>query len=322
MKHALQPIRPRLQRSQLAVPGANPGMIEKAAKTEADYVFLDLEDAVAPDDKAQARKNVIAALGDIDWKGSGKSVSVRINGPDTHYMYRDVVDVIEQAGEHLDGILVPKVSAQEDVHMIETLCEQIECAKNLRRRIAVEALIESALGMVNVEAIARRAIAPGGRLEALHFGVGDFAASCRARTTSIGGLNPDYPGDPWHSALTRMLTACRAYGLRAVDGPFGDIKDAGGFLESAERAAALGMDGKWVIHPSQIELANKVFTPPPEEVARAKDILRALESAAEAGQGAAQLEGKMIDAASKRMAENVVAIADLIAAGELAQQKK
>jgi len=309
------PVRARLQRSELAVPGSNPAMIEKAAGSDADYVFLDLEDAVAPGDKLQARKNVIAALGDIDWRARGKSVSVRINGLDTHYMHRDVTEVVAQAGQYLDSILVPKVAVPGDIYVAEVLCAQLETEFGLKRRIAIEALIESALGMANVEAIARHAAAPGGRLEALHFGVADFAASCRARTTAIGGLNPDYPGDQWHAALARMLTACRAYGLRAIDGPFGDIKDAAGFLLAARRAAVLGMDGKWAIHPSQIAPANEVFTPPPGEVARAENILRALSDAAEHGQGAAQLDGKMIDAASKRMAENVVAIAALIAAG-------
>ncbi|MGR3912955.1 MAG: aldolase/citrate lyase family protein, partial [Gammaproteobacteria bacterium] len=184
------PVRARLQRSELAVPGSNPAMIDKAAGSDADYVFLDLEDAVAPADKAQARKNIIAALGDIDWKARGKSVSVRINGLDTHYMYRDVVDVVAQAGQYLDSILVPKVAVPGDIYMAEVLCAQLETEFGLKRRIAIEALIESALGMANVEAIARQRGAPGGRLEALHFGVAGFAASCRARTVAIGGLNP------------------------------------------------------------------------------------------------------------------------------------
>jgi citrate lyase subunit beta/citryl-CoA lyase len=278
-------------------------MFEKAANSGADFVFLDLEDAVAPGDKVQARKNVIEALQDIDWQGMGKTVSVRINGLDTHYMYRDVVDVVEQAGQHLDTILIPKVGVAADVYMVDAMVTQIEEAMGIGHRIGLEALIETTLGMANVEDIARSS----DRMEALHFGVADYAASCRARTTNIGGLNPDYPGDQWHEGLSRMLVACRAYGVRAIDGPFGDFKDPDGFLLGARRAAALGYEGKWAIHPSQIELANQVFTPPAEEVDRARRILVALEEAAAEGRGAAQLDGRMIDAASARMAENVVA---------------
>jgi citrate lyase subunit beta/citryl-CoA lyase len=162
--------------------------------------------------------------------------------------------------------------------------------------------------MANVEAIAQSSR----RLEAMHFGVADYAASCRARTVSIGGLNPDYPGDQWHAALSRMVVACRAYGLRAIDGPFGDFKDPEGYILGAKRGAALGIEGKWAIHPSQIALANEVFTPPPAEVERAKRILTALEEAAREGRGAAQLDGRMIDAASARMAQNVVEMAEAI----------
>lgn len=300
----------RLQRSELAVPGSNPALFEKALHSAVDYVFLDLEDAVAPDDKAQARKNVIAALRDLDWRGAGKTISVRINGLDTHYMYRDVVDVVEQAGDRLDTILIPKVGVPADVYMVEAMVNQIEQGQGFDTRIGLEALIETALGMANVEAIA----AYGGRLEALHFGVADYAASNRARTVNIGGLNPDYPGDQWHAALSRMTVACRAYGLRPIDGPFGDFKDADGYTAAARRAAALGIEGKWAIHPAQIELANEVFSPPPAEVDRARRILQELEAAAAEGRGAAAVDGKMIDAASARMAENVVRLAEAIEA--------
>ena len=300
----------RLQRSELAVPGSNPGMFEKAAASNADYVFLDLEDAVAPDDKLAARANIIQALKDIDWRGLGKTISIRINGLDTHYMYRDVVEIVEQAGEFLDTILIPKVGVAGDVYMVDAMVSQIETAVGLSRRIGLEALIETTLGMANVEAIATSSE----RLEAMHFGVADYAASCRARTTNIGGLNADYPGDQWHNGLSRMLVACRAYGLRPVDGPFGDFNDPEGFQLAARRAAALGYDGKWAIHPSQIDLANDVFSPPAAEVDRAKRILLALEEAAAEGRGAAQLDGRMIDAASARMAENVVAMDDAIQA--------
>ncbi len=297
--------RQRLQRSELAVPGSNPKMIERAAESEADYVFLDIEDAVAPADKEQARANIIKALNEIDWRARGKTICVRINGIDTHYMYRDLVDVMERAGHRLDTILVPKVGVPADLYLCEAIMHQIEMAKGFEQPVGLEALIETALGMANVEAIARDG---SPRLEALHFGVADYAAYNKARTVNIGGLNPDYPGDQWHAALSRMTVACRAYGLRPIDGPFGDFNDPDGFLAAGRRAAALGIEGKWAIHPSQIALANQVFSPTETETRRAHRILEALEEAARAGKGAAQLDGKMIDAASARMAENVIAV--------------
>ena len=311
MSHTLQPMRKtRLQRSELAVPASNPTMIDKAADGPADYVFLDLEDAIAPSEKEQARKNAIQALNDIDWRAKGKTVSVRINGLDTHYIYRDVVDVMEQAGDRVDTLLVPKVGVTGDLYMVEAMVNQIEQAKGFATRVGLEALIETALGMANVEEIARF----GGRLEALHFGVADFAASMRARTTNIGGLNPQYPGDQWHASISRMVVACRAYGLRAVDGPFGDFSDPEGYKDGARRAAALGCEGKWAIHPSQIALANEVFSPPEAEVTRARRIIEELRKAEAMGKGAAQLDGRMIDAASERMAMNVLVLADAITA--------
>ena len=303
-----EPAHPRLQRSELAVPGSQAPLFRKALESEADYVFLDLEDAVAPADKEQARRNVVAALLEYGWRERGKTISVRVNGIDTHYFYRDVVDVVEQAGHRLDTLLVPKVGTPGDVYLTDALLTQIEAARGIADRIGIEVLIETALGMVNVEAIAHASP----RLEAMHFGVADLAASLRARTVSIGGLNPDYPGDQWHAALSRMVTACRAYGLRPVDGPYGDFKDPEGFLAAARRAAALGYEGKWAIHPSQIAPANEVFTPPAAEVERAQRILRALDDAARDGRGAAQLDGRMIDAASARLARNIVQIAAAI----------
>jgi len=309
MSHTrFEPARQRLQRSELAVPGSNPAMFRKALDGEADYIFLDLEDAVAPGDKERARTHVIQALLELDWRGRGKTISVRINGIDTHYMYRDVVDVVEQAGHRLDTILIPKVGVPADVYMVDAMVSQIEEAKGIPHRLGIDVLIETALGMANVEAIAQSSR----RLEAMHFGVADYAASCRARTVVIGGLNPDYPGDQWHAALSRMIVACRAYGLRPIDGPFGDFKDPEGYRLAARRAAALGVEGKWAIHPSQIALANEVFSPPPAEVDRARRILAALEDAAREGRGAAQLDGRMIDAASARMAQNVVNMAAAI----------
>ncbi|MGH3831325.1 MAG: HpcH/HpaI aldolase/citrate lyase family protein [Pseudonocardiaceae bacterium] len=311
MSHTLHPMRQRrLQRSELAVPGSNTTFIDKAANSAADVVFLDLEDAVAPADKERARRNVIAALRDIDWAAKGKTVSVRINGLDTHYMYRDVIDVMEQAGDRVHTILVPKVGVPADLYCVETLINQVEQAKGYPNQVGVEALIETALGMANVEAIA----SSPGRLEALHFGVADYAASNRARTVSIGGLNPDYPGDQWHYPLSRMIVACRAYGLRPIDGPFGDFSDPEGYRAGARRAAALGAEGKWAIHPSQVELANEVFSPPEAEVERARRIVEALAQAAAQGKGAAAVDGKMIDAASERMAQTVIGLDQAIRA--------
>jgi citrate lyase subunit beta/citryl-CoA lyase len=287
-------------------------MFEKAMKSGSDFIFLDLEDAVAPDDKLRARKNIIEAINDLDWKGHGVTVSVRINGLDTQYMARDVVDLVEQAGAKIDTILIPKVGVYADVYMVEAMLNQLEMQQGLKNKIGIEALIETALGMANVEDIARNGAC--GRLEALHFGVADYAASNRARTTNIGGLNPDYPGDQWHAAISRMTVACRAFGLRPIDGPFGDFNDPEGYSQAAKRAAALGCEGKWAIHPTQVALANDVFTPPVAEVEKAKRILVALQEAAAQGKGAAALDGRLIDAASEKMANNVVRAAEAIAA--------
>ena len=302
---------PRLHRSELAVPGSAPAMFEKAAKCAADVVFLDCEDAVAPDDKVAARKNIIQALNDIDW--GSKTMMVRINGLDTHYMYRDVVDIVESC-PRLDMILIPKVGVAADIYAVDMMVTQIEAAHKRTKRIGFEALIETALGMANVEAIAQASR----RLEALSFGVADYAASTRARTTVIGGVNPEYGvlsdvdadggrnyfwADQWHAAQTRMLVACRAYGLRPIDGPFGDFGDRDGYLAAARRAAVLGYEGKWAIHPSQIELANEVFTPSQAEVTKARRIVEAMADAAREGKGAVSLDGRLIDLASIRMAE-------------------
>jgi len=310
MSHTLYNLRKaRLHRSELAVPGSNPTMFEKALNSEADYIFLDLEDAVAPPEKIKARANIIAALKEMDWSGAGKTVSIRINGLDTHYMYRDVVELIEEVGQHIDTILVPKVGVPADLYMVDAMLSQIEQAKGFEPgRIGLEALIETAIGMANVEDVAKYP----NRIEALHFGVADYAASLRSRTVVIGGLNPDYPGDQWHASLTRMLIACRSYGLRAIDGPFGGIDDPEGYMLSARRAAALGYEGKWAIHPSQIKMANEVFSPTDKEVEKAERMVIALKEAEAQGKGAASLDGNMIDAASERMARNVIATSDAI----------
>jgi malyl-CoA/(S)-citramalyl-CoA lyase len=314
----------RMHRSELAVPGSNPAMFEKAANSAADIIFLDVEDAVSPDDKEQARKNIIQGLNDIDW--GTKTMMVRINGLDTHYMYRDVVDIVE-ACPRLDMILIPKVGVPADVYAIDMMVTQIEAAKKREKRIGFEVLIETALGMANVEAIAQSSR----RLEAMSFGVADYAASTRARTTVIGGVNKDsvvlsdkdedgnrssFWTDPWHAAQTRMMVACRAYGLRPIDGPFGDFGDPDGYLSAANRAAVLGYEGKWAIHPSQIELANQVFTPSEAEVTKAHRIMEAMAEAARAGKGAVSLDGRLIDIASIRMAEALIAKAEQIASSK------
>ena len=303
-----KPARSRLQRSELAVPGSSPQMFEKALNSKADYIFLDLEDAVSPNDKIDARKNVITAIKEIDWKDKGKTISIRINGLDTHYMYRDVIEIIEEVGDKVDTLLIPKVGSASDVYMVDCMLNQIEQNKKLQNIIGLECLIETALGMSNIKSIATSSK----RLEALHFGVADYAASMRARTVVIGGLNPDYPGDQWHHGLSTLVMTCRSFGLRAIDGPFGDFNDKKGYLDAAKRAAAIGFEGKWAIHPSQIDLANEVFSPPNDEVNKAKRILEELDKAAAEGKGAAQLDGRMIDAASARMAENIVNINKLI----------
>ena len=303
-----KPAKSRLQRSELAVPGSSPKMFEKALNSNADYIFLDLEDAVSPNDKIAARGNIIKALKEINWRDKGKTISVRINSLDTHYMYRDLVEIVEQAGNDIDTILLPKAGTASDVYMVDCLLTQIEENKKIKHKIGIECLIETALGMSNIKEIAKSS----GRLEARHFGVADYAASLRARTVVIGGLNPDYPGDQWHHGLSQLVMTCRAYGLRAIDGPFGDFNDPDAYILSAKRAAAIGIEGKWAIHPSQIDLANKVFSPPDTEVEKAKRILQELDKAAKEGKGAAQLDGRMIDAASARMAENIVNINQLI----------
>jgi len=308
----------RLHRSELAVPATNERAMAKAPTLGADVVFLDLEDAVAPDDKEQARANAIEALRTLDW--STCAVSVRINGLDTHWCYRDVVEVVEACGDVLDTVLVPKVGAPSDVEFVATLLDQIEQRNGWQAgRIGIHILIETASGMANVESIAR---ARPDRLEAMVFGVADYAASVQARTTNIGGANPHYSvltdplgdagarethwGDQWHFGISRMVAACRAYGLRPIDGPFGDFADADGYRAAARRAGALGCEGKWAIHPSQVELANEVFTPSDAEVDRAERILQAMEQGAKKGKGAVSLDGRLIDAASIRMAENLM----------------
>ncbi len=314
----------RLNRSELAVPGSRPALFEKAAASAADVIFLDCEDSVAPDEKDQARENIIAGLREVNW--GTKTVSVRINGLDTPYMYRDVIDILERGGDRLDLMMIPKVGTAADVYALDMLCTQVETAAGRKKKIGFEMIVESALGMANIDAIA----AASPRNESLHFGVADYAASTKARTTGIGGPHPDYGvltdsdadgarayhwGDMWHYAISRMVVAARANGLRAVDGPFGDFSDPDGFRAQARRAAALGCEGKWAIHPSQIALANEVYSPSDADIAQAQRILDAMEEAQREGKGAVSLDGKLIDLASIRQAENLVRQAEQIAAG-------
>ena len=313
----------RLNRSELAVPGSRPELFEKAAQSAVDVIFLDCEDAVAPDEKEQARKNIIEALNDIDW--GNKTMSVRINGLDTHYMYRDVVDILEQGGERLDMFMIPKVGTASDIYAVDMLTTQVEDAVGRKKKIGFELIIETALGMANVNEIA----AASPRNESLHFGVADYAASTKARTTVIGGPHADYGvltdkdgdaardyhwGDMWHYAIARMVVAARANGLRPIDGPFGDFSDPEGYTAQANRAGVLGCEGKWAIHPSQVELANTNFSPSEADVTKAKRILEAMEQAQKEGKGAVSLDGRLIDIASIKQAENLVQKAEQIAA--------
>lgn len=317
------PCRPRPNRSQLAVPGSNPRFLQKATSSAADIILFDLEDGVAPDEKAQARRNVIEAINTLEW--GDRTLSVRINGLDTPFMYRDVIEVVEQAGARLDLLMIPKAGTAADIYTVDVLITQIEAAMGRGPRIGIEILIESALGMENIGAIA----AASRRTESLHLGPGDYAASTGARTMTIGGPHPGYHvltdadadgarhahwNDMWHFALSRIVVAARAHGLRPVDGPFADFRDEAGFRAAAGRAAILGCEGKWCIHPSQIDLANEIFTPSADEIAKARRILAAMEDAHMQRKGAVTLDGRMIDIASIRQAETIVRKWEAIAA--------
>lgn len=297
----------RLNRSQLSVPAASMRFIEKAAASDADVVFLDLEDSVAAADKAEARANAARAPSMFDW--GAKTLSIRVNAWDTPWTFRDVVAVLEGEGDRLDLLMLPKVHRPADVHALEALVAQVESEQGRTKPVGLELIIESAEGVANADAIA----AASPRVEALHYGPGDYAASTGARTTAIGEQDPAYPGDLWHYPMSRILVAARANGLRALDGPWSRHADLQGLETAARRTAAMGFDGKWAIHPGQIETINTVFTPPEAEVAHARRILDAMTEAAERGRGAATLNGRMIDVASVRQAEGLVAKADRIA---------
>lgn len=315
MSFRLQPAAPsRPNRCQLFGPGSRPAIFEKMAKSAADVVNLDLEDSVAPSDKDSARDNVIAAISDIDW--GNKVLSVRINGLDTPYWYRDVVDLLERAGERLDQIMIPKVGCGADIYAVDALVTAIETAKNRNKKIDFEVIIESAAGIAHVEEIA----AASPRLVAMSLGAADFAASMGMQTTGIGGTQVNYYmlqdgakhwSDPWHWAQVAIVAACRTHGVLPVDGPFGDFSDDEGFRAQAHRSATLGMVGKWAIHPKQITLANEVFTPSAEAVKEAREILAAMEQAKANGEGATVYKGRLVDIASIKQAEVIVRQSEL-----------
>jgi len=316
MSFRIQPPAPaRPNRCQLFGPGSRPALFEKMAASAADVINLDLEDSVAPGDKPQARANIIQAINDIDW--GKKQLSVRINGLDTPYWYRDVVEVLEQAGDRIDQIMIPKVGCAADVYAVDALVTAVERAKARAKPIALEVIIETAAGIAHVEEIA----ASSPRLQAMSLGAADFAASMGMQTTGIGGTQENYYmhregqkywSDPWHWAQAAIVAACRTHGVLPVDGPFGDFSDDEGFKAQALRSATLGMVGKWAIHPKQVALANEVFTPSETAVTEAREILAAMEAAKAAGQGAATYKGRLIDIASMRQAEVIVRQAEII----------
>jgi malyl-CoA/(S)-citramalyl-CoA lyase len=317
MSFRLQPAPPaRPNRCQLFGPGSRPAIFEKMAASEADVINLDLEDAVAPDDKAQARKNILEAVGDVDW--GDKTLSVRINGLDTPYWYRDVTEVLENCSDRIDLLMIPKVGNASDVYAVDALVTAVERAKGRTKPIGLEVIIETAAGIAHVEEIA----ASSPRLQAMSLGAADFAASMGMQTTGIGGTQENYYmaregrkywSDPWHWAQTAIVAACRTHGVLPVDGPFGDFSDDEGFRAQALRSATLGMVGKWAIHPKQVALANEVYTPTEEAVAEAREILAAMEEAQRTGSGAAVYKGRLVDIASVRQAEVIVKQAELIA---------
>ena len=317
MSFRLQPAAPaRPNRCQLFGPGSRPALFEKMAASAADVINLDLEDSVAPDDKPAARANIIQAIGDVNW--GAKYLSVRINGLDSPWWYRDVVDLLEQAGDRLDQIMIPKVGCAADIYAVDALVTSIEAAKGRTKPISFEVIIESAAGIAHVEEIA----AASPRLQAMSLGAADFAASMGMQTTGIGGTQENYYmihdgqkhwSDPWHWAQAAIVAACRTHGLLPVDGPFGDFSDDDGFIAQARRSATLGMVGKWAIHPKQIALANDVFTPSPEAVAEAREILAAMETAKANGEGATVYKGRLVDIASIKQAEVIVRQSEMIA---------
>ncbi len=294
----------RLRRCQLAVPGSSDKMMAKAAAMEVDHVFLDLEDAVAPGAKVGARTQIVNALNTLDF---GTSVRcVRINDLDTHYAYEDIITVVEGAGRNVDTILVPKVRTACDVRFVDRLLSQIEGKLGLTRRIGIEVLIEEAEAIMRVEEIA----GASDRLEALIFGMGDYSASQGIDPRAIAG-DSGYPGDIWHYARYKMIVAARTYGLDAVDGPFVNFKDGDWFRTECIRALQLGAVGKWAIHPSQVAIAQEVFSPSQAEVDRAYKAVAAYREAQAQGLGAIQVDGQMVDVATVRLVQRIIDRAEL-----------
>jgi citrate lyase subunit beta/citryl-CoA lyase len=293
----------RLTRSMLFVPASRPDMIQKAAQSAADAVCLDLEDSVALDQKEASRANVIQALQHLDF--GGRTRMLRINALDTPFAYRDVIDIVEAAGAHLDLIMLPKTRDASDVRFLDLLLSQIELRQRLSQRIGIEAQIETASGFLWLREIAQ---SPP-RLEALIFGPGDYAASMHMPLANIG--EPDihdaiYPGHRWHAVMHAIVAAARANNLRAMDGPYADFKDEAGFERACKIALAMGFDGKQCIHPAQLPTANRIFAPAPDEVTWARTVVQAYEQASVKGQGAISVSGKMVDAANIRMAQTIL----------------
>lgn len=291
-----------MMRSMLFVPATRPDMIGKALNSAADAVCIDLEDSVAPADKPAARANVSETWRRPPGLRSPKLLCIfRINALNTHFAYRDLIEVVEAAGDHIDLVMLPKADSPRDVQFVDTLLTQIESAQGFARPIGIQAQIETAAGFLNVREIAQSSR----RLESLIFGPGDFAASMRMPMANIGEFDANddlYPGHRWHSAMQTIVAAARANGLRCLDGPYAGYKDAAGFERSCRIARAMGFDGKQCIHPAQLATVNAVFSPSPEEIAQARRVVDACERAAAEGRGSASLDGKMIDAANIRMA--------------------
>ncbi len=296
----------RLRRSELSVPASNEHMIEKAVGSSADLVLLDLEDSVAPDEKAAARTNVIKALKTLDW--GKKTRAYRINDLGTEYAYQDIISVVEEAGAALDIIIVPKVKSAKDVWWVDVLLTQIEKRLKLPQRIGLEVLIEEVEAIVNLEEIALSSP----RLEALIFGPADYSASQGMDSRVVEGQVDEYPGDPWHYVRSRIVIAARLARIDAIDGTYGDFKNAAGYRREATRARVLGFAGKWAIHPNQLALANEIFSPTPEQVAYARRLNAVYTEALEKGLGAIAFEGKMVDVAVVRGMQSVLQKADLI----------
>ncbi len=295
----------RHRRCQLSVPGSNPKMIQKASDSGVDHVFLDLEDACAPNQKVAARDNVVDALNNLDWGDTVRCV--RINDTGTEWCHDDIITVVEKAGENLDTIMLTKPYDAADVLFADKLLTQLELKLGLEKKIGLELLIEETLGLQNVEEIA----ASTPRLEAMVFGMGDYSASQGLDFDAMYGPDYKYPGDVFHYAKFRVAMAARARGIDAVDGPFGNIANTDAYRESCLQARALGMVGKWALHPRQIEHAQEIFTPRQEKIEEARKLTAAYRESEERGEGAVMIDGKFADAATVRYYANTLELADL-----------